>query len=77
MLGEAPDGAGFEPRNRASGGPLALVALAELLGEQGYATLGFVAVDWLGPGFGLNRGFQRQFTEFDGRVSVHRKEQDS
>lgn len=52
-----------------------LPTMAELLAENGYATVGFVAVDWLGAHFGLDRGFQRQFSDFTGHVTGrHRKQ---
>jgi arylsulfatase A-like enzyme len=46
-----------------------LPTMAEIFTAHGYATLGFVAVDWLGTGFGLDRGFERQYPDFDGRVT--------
>jgi arylsulfatase A-like enzyme len=57
LTGAAPDVHGvFGEDDRL---PRGLATLAELLAEAGYATAGVVSSDWLGPGFGFARGFER------------------
>jgi len=47
-----------------------LPVMAEVLKVRGYATWGQVAVDFLGPSFGMDRGFDNLDTQLHGAVST-------
>ncbi len=47
--------------------PPALPVLAEVLRDAGWQTAGFADVDWLGPAFGLDRGFDHYECRTDDR----------
>jgi len=50
--------------------PEGRLTLAELLNAHGYATHGYVAVDWLTDSFAMDQGFDRLSAYVKGKVSV-------
>jgi len=50
--------------------PESMPVMAEILRTRGYETWGLVAVDYLGKGFGMDRGFQQFRAQVTGPVST-------